>query len=291
MAVHSSWKGYLKLSLVSMPVKAFTATSSGKEIQLNQLHAACNSRIQHKKICPIHGDVKGDEIISGYEYSKGQYVRIDTKELDKLRTEDDKAISIKTFIDPDALDALYQSGKSYYLVPDGPVGQKPYSLLREAMLQEKRAAIAQVVLHGKEQIVLLRPIESLLAMCLLNYDPQVTKPATFTDEAPRVEVSAEEMNLIKTLIAASTAEAFNFADYKDVYTEKLTRLIEAKVAGEEIVAPPAQDQRQVINLMEALRESVAMASAASGKKEAKPVRKMAPSTRGKAAGTRKKKSS
>src|SRR6266446_1515260 len=120
MAARSSWKGFLKLSLLSVPVKAYTATAGGgSEIHLNQIHAECNSRIQYKKVCPIHGEVKSDEIVSGYEYSKGQYVLIDTDELGKLRTEDDKAINIDTFINAEALDPIYYQGKTYYLIPDG----------------------------------------------------------------------------------------------------------------------------------------------------------------------------
>ena len=122
MAARSSWKGFLRLSLVSVPVKAYTAAASGGgEIHLNQLHAECHSRIQYKKTCPLHGEVKAEEIVSGYEYSKGQYVIVDTDELSKLRTEDDKAIKVNAFIAPDDLDPIYQTGKTYYLVPDGPV--------------------------------------------------------------------------------------------------------------------------------------------------------------------------
>src|SRR3954462_2533912 len=102
MAARSTWKGYLKLSLVSVPVKAYTAASSGGEIRLNQLHNSCHSRINYKKTCPIHGEIPNDEIVSGYEYSKDQYVIIDTDELDKLRSEDDKAVKIEAFIKPDA---------------------------------------------------------------------------------------------------------------------------------------------------------------------------------------------
>src|SRR5262249_45227119 len=149
----SSWKGFLKLSLVSVPVKAFTATTtSGSEIRLNQLHAECHSRIKYQKVCPLHGEVSNDEIVSGYEYAKGQYVVIDTAELDKLRTEDDKAIKIDAVLEADTLDPIYSDGKTYYLVPDGPVAQRPYAVVRQAMAEEKRVALAQVVLHGREQL-------------------------------------------------------------------------------------------------------------------------------------------
>src|SRR5688572_7414279 len=137
MAARSSWKGFLRLSLVSVPVKAYTATASSGDIRLNQLHAECNSRIQYKKTCPIHGEVTNDQIVSGYEYAKGQYVVVDPDELEKLRTEADRAIKIDVFIKPEALDPLYLSGRSYYLLPDGPVAQKPYAVIIEGMQETK----------------------------------------------------------------------------------------------------------------------------------------------------------
>jgi DNA end-binding protein Ku len=292
VAARSSWKGFIKLSLVSVPVKAYTATASdGGEIHLNQLHQDCHSRIQYKKSCPVHGEISSDAIISGYEFAKGQYVIVDTDELDKLRTEDDKAIKIDAFIAPDAIDPVYYSGKTYYLVPDGPIGQKPYAVLQQSLVDEKRFGIAQVVLHGREQLVLLRPLGRLLAMTILSYEHQVKKPAAFDDEVPKVEVSREEMGLAKALIGAATVKKFDLARYKDVYTEKLAKLIEAKVAGQEIVAPPAQEEAQVINLMDALRQSVAQLQAASGEAATKPPKKMAASKGAQPRETRKKKSS
>ena len=103
MAAHPTWKGFLQLSLVAIPVKAYSAHGEGGPIQLNQLHAECNSRIKYKKTCPVHGEVTPDEIVSGYEYAKGQYVVVDPEELDKLRSEDEKALRIDTFIDPGAV--------------------------------------------------------------------------------------------------------------------------------------------------------------------------------------------
>jgi DNA end-binding protein Ku len=295
MPARSTWKGFLKLSLVSVPVKAYTAkSSSAGEIRLNQLHAECHSRIQYKKTCPIHGEVSNDAIVSGYEYAKGQYVVIDTDELDKLRSEDDKAIKIDKFISPDSLDSMYQSDRSYYLVPDGPVGDRPFALIRQGMEEENRQAIAQVVLHGREQVVLLRPMGRLLLMTVLDHDNEIVKPSAFEEEAPKeTEGAPEEMKLVKTLIEASTPKKFDFSQYKDVYTERLSQLIEAKVAGKEIVAAPAHEERHVINLMEALRQSIAQTQGGGPKAEeeaARPPRKMAGSKR-KEAGERRRKSS
>jgi len=299
MAARSTWKGYLKLNLVSVPVKAYTAGASGSEVRLNQLHAGCNARINYKKTCPIHGEISNDQIVSGFEYAKGQFVVVDPEEVDKLRSEDDKAVKIDAFVAPDEIDPIYFNGKAHYLLPDGPVGQSSYAVIHEGMVQEKKYAVARVVMHGKEQVVLLRPVGNVIAMMSLDYDSQVTKHTAFDGEVPKVNVAPEELKLVKTLIEAVTPKTFDLASYKDLYTERLTQLIDAKVAGKEIVAPPASEHPQVINLMEALKASVAQlqkpdaakepeaAEAASGR----PPKKVAPSARSREAKTPKRKTS
>jgi DNA end-binding protein Ku len=289
MAARSSWKGFLKLSLVSVPVKAYpVTTTSSSGIHLNQLHADCHSRIHYHKICPLHGQVSQEAIVSAYEYAKSQYVVVDTDELDKLRTPDDKAITIDVFIPADDLPPIYLSGKAYYLAPDGPVGQRSYAVLHQSMAEHQRQAIAQVVLHGREQLVLVRPFQRLLVMLLLHHDEEVAKPATFEEDLAPVEVSPQERELARTLVEASTAKEFTPAQYKDVYTEKLTRLIEAKVAGQEIVAPPQEEQAPIINLMDALRQSVVRAQKRGN--NGMPTRK-AVATNGKEVRSRRRKSS
>ena len=286
MAARSSWKGFLRLSLVSIPVKAYTASSSGGgEIGLNQLHADCHSRIRYQKTCPIHGEVSQDQIVMGYEYAKGQYVVIDTNELDKLRTEGDKAISIDTFIRPDEIDPLYFTDKSYYLTPDGPAGQKSFALLQQAMIDQNLWATAQVVMHGKEQLVLVRPMEKLFSMTTLHYYSQVKAPSSFEDELGSPDISSEEMKLVNMLVSATADKPFDHAQYRDVYTERLTALIESKVEGKELVAAPSEESTHVINLMDALKQSVARVQAVKvpspARKTAKkePAKKMATSAR------------
>lgn len=295
----SSWTGFLRLSLVSVPVKAYTASvSSGGEIRLNQLHAECKSRIRYQKVCPIHGEVGSDEIVSGYEYSKGQYVVVDPKELEKLRTESDKAISLEAFISNDAIDPVYFSGKTYYLLPDGPIGQKPYALIRQVMVDEGLVAVAQVVMSGRQRLVLVRPVGQLLGMTDLSYESQIKKPEAFEDELETSTLSKEELELTSRLVGAFLKEDFDLSVYKDDYTEKLTQLIEAKIEGKEIVAPAPADEPQVINLMDALRQSVAEAQKLAvpagptkkATKKAAPKRKMAKSTK-KAATPKKKRKS
>ena len=267
MSMRHSWKGFLQLSLVTIPVKAYPVSASGADLHLNQLHGCCKSRIKYQKTCPLHGEVPASDIVSGYEFATDQYVVVDPDELDQLRTESDKAIQIDAFIRTGTLDAIYANGKSYYLVADGPVAHPGYAVLWRGLVDQKRQAIAQVVMHGKEQIVWLRPLEGLIVMSQLSYDGQITKPAALADEVCKTEVAAEQQQLLRTLMAACTPEKFDLARYQDRYTQKLTQLIEAKVAGQEIVAAPAATPMQVINLVEALRQSVSQTQKIAPKKE------------------------
>ena len=295
MALRSSWKGFIRLSLVSIPVKAYTATASGGEIRLNQLHRDCNSPIKYRKVCPTHGELESAEIVSGYQYAKGQYVVIDPEEVSKLRKQSDKAVNLDGFFPSGKLDLAYLTGKNYYLAPDGPVGQKAYVLLHKVMTEKNLYGIAQVILSGKEQLVVLRTTGRLLVMSGLNYEAQVKSPAAFEDEVIETEFSADEVKLTETLIAATMLEELDLSRYKNAYVEKLTEIIEAKVAGKQIVEAPHEDEPKVIELMEALKQSVAriadVADAAPAKETADSTakKKMAKSTKKKTTEAKKKK--
>jgi DNA end-binding protein Ku len=284
----SVWSGFIRFSLVYVPVKAYTATSSsGGAVALNQLHRDCNSRIQYKKTCPVHGEVPTDQIVSGYQFAKDQYVVIDPEEVEKLRPKSEKDIAINAFIKPDAVDAAQFSGKSYYLLPDGPVAQRAYNLLTRAMREQKRYAFAQVVMFGKEQIILLRPKGKLLMMSMLAYAGEMKDITEFEGDVAEVEVTANEFKLAKTLTEALATDAFDLSQYKDNYADRLRQLIEAKVQGKEVVAPPEQPAPRISNLMDALQQSLAEAQ----KKAKKPPKQVAPSPAAKAAQARKRKSS
>src|SRR6188768_623896 len=154
MAARSSWKGYLKFSLVSVPVKGYSAKSSGGSIPLHQLYSKCHRRIKYKKHCPIHGEVSKDQIVSGFEYSDGQYVVIEPDEIEALRTEADRAVNVDAVLPAGTIDPLYYSDKAYYLVPDGAVGQKPFVLIQKSLADGELEAIAKAVLFGREELVL-----------------------------------------------------------------------------------------------------------------------------------------
>ncbi len=257
MAPRASWKGFLNLSLVSVPVKAYSANDSGGSIRLNQLHQECNSRINYKVSCPKCGDISRSDLVKGYEYAKDQFVVIDLDELEKLRAKDEnKAIRIDKFINPEQVDPRYMSETTYFLVPDGAPGQKPFALLREALEKKYLACIAHVVLHNKDQLVMVRPVENLLAMTVLRYKSELKSPDLFTDEVVETSVSVDEYKLAETLIDETTVDEFEMGEYADKYHERLTALIAAKVEGKEIVAAPDVEYSPVVNLMEALKASV-----------------------------------
>lgn len=291
----TSWKGFLKLSLISVPVKAFTANDTAGEVHLNQLHKDCNSRIKYTKVCPEHGELKSESIVSGYEHGKDQYVVVDPDDLDKLRTKADRAVSIDGFIPQDAVDGMYFAGKAHYLLPDGIAGARPYALLRDGMQQNGVCAIAQVVMAGREQLVLLRPHGKLLVMTGLHYPARVRKAKDFEGEIEDIAFKKEEVALTSTLIAASRIESFDLDSYEDQYVNKLKKLIALKVAGKEVVQAPDHEEPKILNLMDALKKSVAEAqaratggapAATAGADEVEPDAKLAPSA-GRKKGSRK----
>lgn len=257
MAARPTWKGHLRLSLVSVPVAAYTAAISGKgEIHLNQLHEPCHSRIRYRKFCPIHGEVPNDEIVYGYEYAKDEYVVLEAGEREGFRSQGDRTMTIDRFISPETIDPISYSGRNYFLLPEGAAADKPYRVLCQAMLNQKRCGLGQIVISGREELALLRPVESVLTMSLLSYTAQVKPVADFVEEVGEGKVSADELRLARTLIQQTSAEEANLDQYEDTYTQKFKEAIEAKIAGKEVVVGQAEEEVPVVNLMDALRKSL-----------------------------------
>jgi DNA end-binding protein Ku len=287
-----SWKGYLKLSLVSVPVRGYTANVASSEIRLHQLHSECHSRIKYQKTCPIHGEVPKEEIVSGYEYAKGEYVVIEPEELARLRGERERAITIDAVMSQHTIDPLYFTDKTYYLTPDGAVGQKPFALIQKCLADDELQAVGRVVLYGREELVLVRPVNHVMAMTALKFESEVAHAEALDEEVEKADTSAGELKLTRQLLDAFEKPKFNIAEYKDHYVEELTKLIEAKVQGKEIVAPPATEEPEVINLMDALKKSVAAAKkGGNGHVPAAKARKAAHHQNGhRSAGKRRRKS-
>ncbi|MBO0697633.1 MAG: Ku protein [Zavarzinella sp.] len=254
MAARPSWEGFLTFNLISIPVKAYNAIGPGGKIGFHLLHKGCNQRIHYKKVCPIHGEVSNDEIVSGYEFAKGEYVTVKREERSDLREQDDKAISIDTFVAPDAIDPIYYSGRTFYLIPNGPAAQKPYAVLMEAMAGHDRHAVARVVLSGRGQIAVVRPFGKLLGMTLLSFEDQIKSPAPFEGEVGTASVSAEERKLAERLLESATSN-FDLTRYKDNYAQKLAKLVESK-ARRKGRRTGAGEPEAVADLMDALRKSL-----------------------------------
>jgi DNA end-binding protein Ku len=254
MAARSTWKGYLKVSLVTIPVKVFPATESAAALSFNQLHAECQTRIQLKKWCPhCEREVPNSEIVKGYEFEKGRYVVMTDEDIQKVRVESTRVIDLAQFASVDEIDPMYVD-KAYYLAPDGAVAAQSFAVMREGMAG--RAGIGKVALYGREYLVAVRPQKKGLVMYTLHHDAEI-RSIDQIEELSSVpsKVKPEEVKLARQVISTFESE-LNLKDYKDEYKEGLRQIIEAKVAGEEIVAPEVEEPPKVVDLMEALRRSL-----------------------------------
>jgi DNA end-binding protein Ku len=267
-----TFSGYLRLNLVSVPIDAYTAAQpEGGKLRFHQLHAPCHSRIRYSKVCPIHGEVSNDEIVSGYEFAKDQYVVLDKAETQQARATGERTIELEKFIAPAEFDPIWFNGSDYYLLPAGTPGQKPYALLYRAMIDEERQALGRATLWGRDYLVLVRPYERLLLMSILKFASQLRMPKEFQDQAPEMKLSADELKLGRMLIEATSAEA-DLASYRDTYTDRLKELVDAKLEGREVVETHEEESPSVINLMDALRQSVERAHGKPAKKIARHAR-------------------
>jgi len=254
MAIRPTWKGFLKVSLVNIPVKVFPATESAATISFNQLHAECQTRIQQKRWCPsCEREVTNAELAKGYEFEKGRYVVVSDEDLQKVRVESSRVINLVQFANASDIDPIYVD-RAYYLAPDGPMAADAFAVMREGMVG--KAGIGKVALYGREYLVAIKPQKKGLVMYTLHHDAEI-RSIDQVEELNSVptKVKPEEMKLAKQVIATFDAD-LNLKDYKDEYNEGLRKIIDAKIAGEEFVAPEVQEPARVVDLMEALRRSL-----------------------------------
>ena len=254
MAARSTWKGYLKVSLVNIPVKVFPATESSATISFNQLHAECQTRIQQKKWCPhCNREVPNSEIVKGYEFEKGRYVVMSEEDIDNVRPQSTRVIDLVQFTDESSIDPMYVD-KTYYLAPDGGVASDAFVVMREGM--KGKVGVGKLALYGREYLVAVRAYERGIVMHTLHHAAEI-RSIDAVEELNSVSSKAkpEEIKLAKQIIGSFEAP-LNLADYKDEYREGLQRIIEKKIAGEEIVAPEVEAPPKVVNLMDALKKSL-----------------------------------
>jgi DNA end-binding protein Ku len=259
MSARATWKGYLKISLVNIPIKVFPATESSGSISFNQLHGECQTRIQQKKWCPhCDREVPNSEIVKGFEFEKGRYVIMTDEDLEKVRPESTRVIDLVQFADGASLDPMYVD-RTYYLAPDGRVAGDAFAVMREGM--QGKVGIGKLALYGREYLVAVRPFQRGIVMHTLHHAAEM-RGIDAVDELQSVPttVKPEEMKLARQVIQ-TFEQPLNLAEYKDEYREGLQRIIDAKVAGEEIVATSAEAPPKVVNLMEALKKSLDTVSA------------------------------
>lgn len=254
MAPRPTWKGYLKVSLVNIPVKVFPATESAATLSFNQLHAECQTRIQQKKWCPhCEREVTQSELVKGYEFEKGRWVVVEEEDIQKVRVESTRVINLVQFADDTDIDPIYVD-RAYYLAPDGPMGAEAFAVMRDGMAG--KAGIGKVAMYGREYLVAIRPKKKGLVMYTLHHDAEIRSIDSIEElNSVPSKVNPAEMKLAKQVIGAFDAE-LNLKDYKDEYTEGLRAIIDKKIAGEEIVAPEVEEPAKVVDLMEALRRSL-----------------------------------
>jgi DNA end-binding protein Ku len=254
MAARPTWKGYLKISLVNIPVRVFPATDAKATVSFNQLHRECRTRIQQKRWCPTcETEVPNSDLVKGYEFEKGKYVVVDDEDLAKVRPESTRVINIVQFADAKVIDPVYVE-RPYYLAPDGQVAAEAFAVMREGMAG--KAAVGKLALYGREYLVAIQPRENGLVMYTLRHASEV-RAMSAIDELKTVpaKIKPDEIKLAKQVIG-NFETGGDLTQYQDDYQNELRRIIDAKVAGEEIVAPADEAPPKVVNLMEALRQSL-----------------------------------
>jgi DNA end-binding protein Ku len=266
MAARATWKGYLRVSLVNMPIKVFPATESSATLSFNQLHGECQTKIQQKRWCPTcNKEVANTELVKGYEFEKGRWVVIPEEDIEKVRTTSTRIIDLVQFDSDTSLDPMYVD-RTYYLAPDGQVSADAFAVMREGM--KGKIGVGKLALYGREYLVAVKPHEKGLVMYTLHHAAEIRSMSSIEElNAIPTKVKPQEVQLAKQVIG-TFEKKLDLSDYRDEYREGLQKIIDAKVAGEEVAAPAAEMPPNVVNLMEALRKSLDSASSQK-KKNAK----------------------
>jgi DNA end-binding protein Ku len=269
MAPRASWKGYIKLSLVSCPVRLFPATSTSDRITFNQLHKDTHNRINMKPVDPELGLVERSDLVKGYEYEDKQYVIIEDSDLEAVRIESSHTLNIEAFVDEDAVDVIYQDAP-YYLAPDGAMAEETFVVLREAMRRSGKVGIARLVLSSRERVVTIGPRDNGMYVCTLRNPREVRSTAEYFAGIPAGEPDQEMLDLAEKLIEQKVTD-FDPGKYEDRYEVALMNMIKEKLKGHKPIIAAAPERGNVVNLMDALKASLSQAKPpAKSKSKAEP---------------------
>ena len=254
MAGRASWKGYLKLSLVSCPVKLFPATSStAGKISFNLLHKDTLNRVQQKYHDPELGEIDRADLVKGYQFEKDKYVVVTAEELDEIEVESSKTVDIDGFVDAGDIDPIYFDS-TYYLAPDGPIAEETFAVILDAMKAAGKVAVARIVLSGRERLVTILPIEDGFRLTTLRSAKEVREPASALDKL-NAKYAPDMLAMAKQIIVSRPID-FAPEAFEDRYEEALLTLVKSKIAGGEPVITKAPERGNVVNLMDALRRSI-----------------------------------
>jgi len=277
MPARAYWQGQIRLALVSIPVEVYPATRSGATIQFHQIHQPSGKRVRYEKVVPGLGPVDKDEIVKGFEVSKGEYVLLDDEEIEAAKIASRKTLELVQFVENGAIDVLYYE-KPYYIVPADDLAQEAYVVLREALRSTGKAGLGQISVRGREQLVSVRPCGRGLIMEVLRYADEVTKVSNSFHDLPSDEPQSDLVDLATSLIDKKTGP-FKPEAFRDHYIDALQRLIEKKrKAGgrqrvlEDVEEPGSGKGGNVIDLMAALKKSVGSDPPAKPRKTAQKKR-------------------
>jgi DNA end-binding protein Ku len=269
MAARAYWKGHIRLALVSIPVEIYSATKSGAAVSFRQIHEPSGKPVKYEKVVPGIGAIDHDDIVKGFELSKGNYVLLDDEEIAAVKLESKRTLELVQFVDSNAIDVLYYT-KPYYVVPADELAEEAYIVLREALKRTKRVGLGQLSLRGQEQLVALRPCGRGLILEVLRYADEVNKAADYFREVGSAKPDSDLLDLAETLIGNKSGE-FDASDYENHYVDALKRVIakKAKAKGKRVLEDVEEPDvgakgSNVIDLMAALKASV------DGKKKPAP---------------------
>ena len=255
MAGRASWKGYLKLSLVSCPVKLFPATSaSAGKISFNLLHKDTLNRVQQKYHDPELGEIDRADLVKGYQFEKDKYVVVTAEELEEIEVESSKTIDISGFVDAAEIDPIYFDS-TYYLAPDGPIAEETFAVILEAMRKAGQVAVAQIVLSGRERLVTIQPIVDGFRLTTLRAAKEVREPSSALE--PLKAKYSDDMLAMAGQIIGAKQMTFAPDAFEDRYEEALLTLVKSKISGGQPIITKAPERGNVVNLMDALRASIA----------------------------------
>jgi DNA end-binding protein Ku len=247
------WTGYLKLSLVTIGVRLYTATTERERVRFHQIHEPSGERVRQQLVVPGIGPVERDDIVKGYEYEKGRYVTVDPDDVKRLRLETTDTIDITEFVED--IDPIYFDAP-YYLVPDGSVAEEGYRVIREALNESGKIAVGQVVINGQERIIAIRPLGTGLLANSLRYPDEIRKPEDYFRSIAADSADEDQLAIMDQIIRRKSRK-FEPDKFVDHYQTALRELVAQKLKGKLPAKEPERRPAQVINLMEALKRSLA----------------------------------